>query len=169
MPLPHIPDHEYFATLPKVLVAAALLIRDPADRILLVHPTYQDHSWLLPGGTLDPDEDAWRCAQREVTEELGLEVEPGRLLLVDWTVANHEKGRPPLLNLIFDGGVMTEEQLCARVVLQTEELRDWRLVAAQDLETVLVPVFAQRARHALEQVLGGSVAYLREASVPTSR
>ena len=36
--------------------------------------------WDLPGGRLDPDESPKQCLLREIAEETGLAVKPGRLL-----------------------------------------------------------------------------------------
>jgi 8-oxo-dGTP pyrophosphatase MutT (NUDIX family) len=44
---------------------------------------------------MDPGESPWETACREITEELGLKVKPGRLLAVDWVPAQPD-GRPAL-------------------------------------------------------------------------
>ncbi|WP_431038762.1 NUDIX domain-containing protein [Streptomyces sp. P6-2-1] len=69
---------------------ADLLIRDAHGRVLLVEPTYKD-GWDLPGGMLEDEEPA-HAAVREVSEELGIEVFAGRLL-VDDTVPRGRWGR----------------------------------------------------------------------------
>lgn len=64
-------------------MGAAVLFTDPAGRVLLVEPTYKDY-WEVPGGAVDADESPYDAAMRELKEELGLSVSPGRLLVVDW-------------------------------------------------------------------------------------
>lgn len=59
--------------------AARVLLLDERDRVLLVSHLPGDgrRVWTAPGGGLEPDEDHPAAARRELTEELGLEVEPG--------------------------------------------------------------------------------------------
>ena len=64
---------------PTAQVATGLVFTAPEERILLVKPTYND-VWHLPGGGVEPGESPAAAAVREVREELGLDVEAGRLL-----------------------------------------------------------------------------------------
>jgi 8-oxo-dGTP diphosphatase len=61
-------------------VAVALVVRDGA--ILLIRRTIEGmkSSWVLPGGKIDPGEDAQHAAQREVLEETGVACRPVRVL-----------------------------------------------------------------------------------------
>ena len=63
--------------------AAAALFTNPAGQVLLVKPNYRDH-WSLPGGILEHGEPPHEGCRREVKEELGLDITPGRLLVVGW-------------------------------------------------------------------------------------
>jgi len=74
----------WFAQLPTMFGAAAALFTDPAGRVLLVKPNYRDH-WSLAGGILDHGEPPHVGCRREVAEELGLDIEPGPLLVVGWS------------------------------------------------------------------------------------
>ena len=58
-----LPDPAYFASLPKIISSGAVILRDEHGRILIEKPNYRDH-WLLPGGGVDPGEDARECARR---------------------------------------------------------------------------------------------------------
>src|SRR4051812_37056562 len=84
-------------------VAAGALIRDAEGRILLVKPTYKD-GWDIPGGYVEPRESPAAACRRELREELGLDRQPGRLLLVDW--APHPDEGDKLL-FVFDGGTLS--------------------------------------------------------------
>ena len=68
---------------PTAQVATGLVFTDEAGRILLVKPTYND-VWHLPGGVVEAGESPAAAAIREVKEELGLDVEAGRLMGVDY-------------------------------------------------------------------------------------
>jgi 8-oxo-dGTP pyrophosphatase MutT (NUDIX family) len=120
-------SREYFRTLPRRRVAAGLVIRDDAGRILAVKPNYKD-GWLLPGGTVDSGEAPRAAARREGREELGLDIIPGALLII-----GHSAYPSPIgdgLNFLYDGGVLPAG---ATITLQEEELTEWRFVAETDL------------------------------------
>jgi ADP-ribose pyrophosphatase YjhB (NUDIX family) len=120
------------ASRPKALTAASVLFTDARGRILLVQPAYgRTDRWNLPGGGVDSDlgETPRAAAAREVREELGLELEPGRLLAVNWA---HKPGRPARIRFLYDGGVLADATL-ARIRLAPGELLQWRAVRAADL------------------------------------
>ena len=52
--------------------AAGCAILDAQGRVLLVHQTYRDRLWEVPGGVVAPGENAWDAAVRECREELGV-------------------------------------------------------------------------------------------------
>lgn len=70
-------EHIGHATL--LIPAAAAIIRDEADRVLLIRRG-DGRGWSLPGGVMEPGECIADCLVREVWEETGLEVEPVHLL-----------------------------------------------------------------------------------------
>ncbi|MEW2166884.1 NUDIX hydrolase [Streptomyces sp. NPDC007084] len=137
----------YIAGLPRVLAGAAVLFRDVEGRVLLVEPNYRE-GWGLPGGTVESDdgESPRQGARRETAEEIGLDVRPGRLLVVDWVQG---PGRPPLVAYLYDGGVLTDADFTA-IRLQEEELLSWRLVPRAELDTYLRGALAGRVHAALD-------------------
>src|SRR4051812_19338603 len=94
---------EYTSTLPRKRMGSGVLFTNPDGRVLLVEPTYKDY-WEIPGGTVGADESPYVAAFREVQEELGLTVTPGRLLTVDWVPP--QDGRTEGVNFIYTGGVL---------------------------------------------------------------
>ncbi|MFI5902973.1 NUDIX domain-containing protein [Streptomyces cyaneofuscatus] len=153
----------YIAGLPKVLAGAACLFRDAEGRILLVEPNYRK-GWALPGGTVESEagEGPRQGARRETVEEIGLDIAPGRLLAVDWT---RGPGRPPIVAYLYDGGVLTPEQLAA-IRLQEEELLSWKLVARDDLPVHLLGQLEGRVRAALDVLESGAGAVELEDGKP---
>lgn len=85
----------------RSLTAAGLLVSDPQGRVLLLTTSYKPE-WEIPGGLGEPGEGPLATVRRESREELGVELEPGDLLLVQATPATDR--RPDLLAMIFDGG-----------------------------------------------------------------
>ncbi|MDX3237575.1 NUDIX hydrolase [Streptomyces sp. ME03-5709C] len=146
----------YIAGLPKILAGAATLFRDAEGRVLIAETTYrQDGSWVLPGGTIESadGETPREAARRETLEEIGLDVEPGALLAVDWVQG--PSGRPPLAAYLYDGGVLDEAALGA-IVLQEEELSAWRLVTSDEAVDYLSPGLHRRVRAALAALQDGA-------------
>ncbi|WP_377640744.1 NUDIX domain-containing protein [Oryzobacter terrae] len=71
------------ARLPKKRTIAQGVLRNPAGEVLLCELSYKQE-WDLPGGVVDPGESPATCVEREVHEELAIEVTAGRLLAVNW-------------------------------------------------------------------------------------
>lgn len=153
-----LPDPVYFAGLPTVVTSGAVILRDEHGRFVIEKPIYRDH-WLLPGGGVDPGEDPRQCARREVAEELGLDIEVGALLGVSWSAYRAETSAPMGAHFVFDGGVIPEAELRARIVLQPEELSDWRLVGPEEVH-LLSRWGAERALDALAVLEGRAAADL---------
>jgi 8-oxo-dGTP pyrophosphatase MutT (NUDIX family) len=88
---------------PTKTSAGGALIRDSTGRVLFVVPAYKA-VLDIPGGMTEDNESPKAAAIREIREELGLDVELGPLLVVDWTPRNgvwrdcHQ--------FVFDGGVI---------------------------------------------------------------
>jgi len=145
----------YLAGLPKILAGANTLFRSADGRVLLVEPNYRDDgTWTLPGGTIESDagETPREAARRESLEEIGLDVPPGALLAVDWIA---RPGLPALTSFLFDGGILTEQQLAA-VRVQEEELDSWRLTPVDELDRYLTPGAARRVVAALAALAAGT-------------
>lgn len=143
-----------------ILSAAGALIRDQRGRILLVEPTYKDH-WEIPGGVIEVGETPSQGCARELTEELGLHREPGRLLVVDWA-PHPEQGDRVLF--VFDGGTLTEGGIAA-IQLQAEELRSYVFLPPEDAFDQLIPRLERRMRAAVRAQETGQTMYLEHGVV----
>jgi 8-oxo-dGTP diphosphatase len=144
----------WFAQLPGVVVSAAALITDPAQRILLVKPNYRDH-WSLPGGICEHGEPPHEGCAREVAEEIGLDRLFTTLLVVEWSQPYGEKARP-IMNFVFDGGSLADG---SGIVLQVEELDDFRFTAADEVAGYLAPFGVRRVKAALAARASGAAVY----------
>ncbi|MFG3339806.1 NUDIX domain-containing protein [Glycomyces sp. NPDC048151] len=149
-----LPPEEWIGRRPKVVVSAGALFTDDVGRVLVVKPNYRDH-WLFVGGGLDEDETPEQACRREVKEEIGLDVEVGRLLVVDWTLPSRE--RPlPLLVFLFDGGAIRPEQ----IRLDGDELDEFRFVPVDEALNLLSRSGRRRLPVALEAKRTGTTRYL---------
>src|SRR5260370_24718455 len=132
-------NQTWYASLATMYGSAAAVITDPSGRVLLVKPNYRDH-WSLPGGVLEHAEAPHAGCFREVEEEIGLVLPPGRMLTVAWTAPDGERPKP-IVSFLFDGGVLSDP---SGIRLQEEELHDWRLVAPAGVGVYLPPVLLPR-------------------------
>jgi len=145
------------ATFATKRIAAAALIRDEAGRLLLVEPTYKS-TWLLPGGVVEANEDPLAACAREVREEIGVDLVPGRLLVVDWVPRHGVWGDS--MQFIFDGGLMSARQ-AASMRLQDSEIRSTEFVTLERARSLTPPSLARRLSAAVAAADEGGHSYLR--------
>ena len=146
----------HLETLPKKRMAAGCLFRNNADQILLVKPAYKP-LWEIPGGITEENESPWACATREVWEELNLELQVGRLLVVDYN-SPYEDYTESLM-WIFDGGVLTDEQIRG-IRLPADELEKYRFANLTELPEFLHSRLAKRLERAFKAILNHQTLYL---------
>lgn len=136
------------AELPAIPAAAGALIFDGSGRLLILKPTYKT-GWTIPGGVMEADgETPWDACQREVREECGLEVRSGRLACVDFRP--QRPGRPGGMRFLFDCGVVDDAAL-ASIVLQAEEISEYRLVPLDEAFELLRGPVRRRVRAAVRR------------------
>lgn len=145
-------------TLPRKRMAAGALFFDTAGRVLLVEPTYKDH-WEVPGGVVEADESPHAAVRRELREELDLSWPIGELLGLDWVPPR--PGRTEGLMMIFDGGVLPDEQV-AGIALAPDELRSWAFCTASEASDRLSPLLARRVSACVQARATGRAAYLED-------
>ncbi|WP_211336228.1 NUDIX domain-containing protein [Nocardia tenerifensis] len=140
------------AGLPRKRMAAGVLFRDGADRVLLVQPSYKPN-FEIPGGAVEADESPWATAQREVREEIGCDYPLGRLLVVDYV--RPQDSRPEGVVFVFDGGQLTEDDVAAMVFAESE-------IVSADFHTMaeargkVKPLLADRLESALDAIRLGT-------------
>jgi 8-oxo-dGTP pyrophosphatase MutT (NUDIX family) len=106
------------AGLPTKRVIAQGLWRDTSGRILLCELTYKQE-WDLPGGVVEVGESPATGLRREISEELGIDVEVGDLVTVSWLPA--WRGWDDACIFLYDLGV-ADPSVVDRMVLQPTEI-----------------------------------------------
>ncbi len=147
-----------FAALPRKRVAAGGLFLDADQRILIVKPTYRT-GWLVPGGVVEAEESPRHGCVREVREEIGLDIEPVRLLCVEYRGQSGDITE--CLQFVFFCGVLTDEQI-ASIRLEAAELSAHRFVPLAEALQLLNPRLARRielSRRALDE---GTILYVED-------
>ena len=143
------PEKEFHAgiaaRMPRKTAAGGALIRDRAGRILFLEPTYKP-TLDIPGGIVEYDESPYDACRREVQEEIGLDLEIGRLLVVDWVPAHGPWS--DALAFVFDGGVLDTPTL----TLDPTEARAHHFLTLEEATPRLRPSMTRRltlAQHSL--------------------
>ena len=149
-----LPPEQWYASLSTFLANASAVITDPDGAVLVVKPNYRP-AWNLPGGILEADEPPHLGCAREVAEELGLDRQPGRLLVVDWLPPTDI--RRAAIGFVFDGGTLLDK---STITLQTSELDAFAFLPPAEAIGRLAPFTAARLGAALRVRDGGQVAYL---------
>ncbi|MGN6781077.1 MAG: NUDIX hydrolase [Marmoricola sp.] len=149
----------------QMLVRAAPEEDGGHDRVLLCRLTYKrDHD--LPGGVVEVGESPRDATGREVEEELGLSVAPGRLLLTDWLPP--WGGWDDALCLVFDGGVH-DPGIVDDIVRQEREIRSAAFHTVAEARDLCADFTVRRLEAALRAVHGGGTAYTEGGRGPADR
>lgn len=133
------------SALPRKRLIAHVLMCDAKGRVLLCETQFKA-DWELPGGIVEPSESPRLGAIREVREELGIDLDVGRLLIVDWMPPY--LGWDDAIEMIFDGGTVGEDEL-ATWSLQPTEIRSVRLCTLSDAGPLVTPLAHRRLTVAL--------------------
>ncbi|TCO19075.1 ADP-ribose pyrophosphatase YjhB (NUDIX family) [Kribbella steppae] len=157
------PDDVHFtAKQPTKRVAADCLFTDESGRLLVLEPPYKP-TWDIPGGVVERDESPRLAAQREVREEIGLIVEPGVLLAVDWLSRSGDFTE--IVALLFDGGVLAPADI-DRIVIEPTEVSSFRFVTPDEAERLLDADQFARVTAGLEARRSAATAYLENGFPP---
>jgi 8-oxo-dGTP diphosphatase len=147
--------------LPAIPVSAGALIFDRAGRLLILKPNYKS-GWTIPGGVMEMDgETPWEACMREVREECGIRVREGRLACMDFRPPR--PGNPGGIRFLFHCGAIDDKSL-ATIVIQPEEISEYRTVALRDALRLLRRPIRRRVRAATS---GHGLVYL-EDGLPVS-
>ena len=128
-----------FAT-PRI-AAGALFVDD--ERLLLVRKTY-GNQWDIPGGYVDVGESPAEACCRELREELGIDRQPQRLLVVDWAPNDGEGDK---ILYVFDCGEVGD---VTRIKLGDREVDHWEWVPIGQVAGYAIPRLARRLARAYE-------------------
>lgn len=157
-------DAHFTTEMPTKRLAADCLLTDEAGRLLVLDPPYKVR-WDIPGGIVEVDESPRRAAQREAHEEIGLDIEPGELLVVDWKPRDCDFTE--VVALLFDGGTLTARDI-DRILVEPSEVRGYRFVELDEAATLLDAELFERVAAGLAARATGRIAYLENGVASTS-
>ncbi|MFV0532357.1 MAG: NUDIX domain-containing protein [Cumulibacter sp.] len=128
------------SVMPLKRLISHVVMTDPGGRILLCRTTFKK-DWELPGGIVEPGEAPALAGQREVAEEIGLELPVSRLLAVDWLPPY--LGWSDAIELLYDGGEHPVD-LPQRLEYDTREILEAQWFSIEEITGVVSPLNARR-------------------------
>ncbi len=142
-------------------VAAGALFFDEAGRVMLVKPSYKP-GYDIPGGYVEPGESPRSACMREIYEELGIQIEAGPLLTVDWAPAEAEGDK---LLFVFDGLILTQAEI------STLRFTDGEIVGAifvnvKHIEEYLPDRLSRRIHTAIDAKKSSTMTYAEHGRAP---
>jgi len=93
----------YYQSLPKKRMGSGVIIRNKKGEILLLKTSYKDH-WEIPGGGVEENESPLQAAEREVYEEIGLNIKIKSCLVIHYRAGM--KGQDENIMFVSDGGIL---------------------------------------------------------------
>jgi 8-oxo-dGTP diphosphatase len=111
-------DREYPA---HPLIGVGALIHDREGRVLLIKRKFEPNrgKWSLPGGLLETGERLMEAAKREVSEELGVEIEVEKLFQVSEEIIKDTEAKTRFHFVLVDY-LATLQPAGARITLNEE-------------------------------------------------
>lgn len=134
------------SVLPTKRVIGHALFSNAAGEVLLLETTYKS-DWELPGGVVEPGESPRLGTEREIHEELGIEVSLGQPRIIDWM--------PPYLGwsdaveFLYLGGVL-DDSVVSRLRVADAELRNLHWVRPDEVAQYVTELSARRIAKLLE-------------------
>ncbi|MFI6689361.1 GNAT family N-acetyltransferase [Streptomyces sp. NPDC050485] len=155
-----VPPQQYADSLPRAAAFVCLYVTDEDDRPLQLHSVYSPgHPWHMIGGAMDLGERPWGAVVRECREESGLTaVGPPRLLA---TVYGQPRAQRPYstLQLVFDGGRLTDAQIRG-LTLNAREHDEARVLPLEQWQALMPAREFARLRAVEEARRTGVAAYV---------
>ncbi len=160
---PWLPPEQYVETIQHATMYGCLYLTDEAGRPFQLHTAQPEHPqrWQLPGGNCEFGQTPWQTALREVAEETGLRLGgPPRLLTVHFRLP-HAGWPLAKVGFVFDGGVLTAEQL-RLVRLDPQEHTAWAVRELEDWQPEMSEYHWRRLLTCHQARSSGVAAYVCE-------
>jgi 8-oxo-dGTP diphosphatase len=119
------------------------LITDEYGRWLIVIPLGGTRLWLLPGGLIEQDESPTDACEREIREEIGLDLKCVSLYSVGWN-RPRLPGSRARYSFIFKMGVHDSRMLGGQIEIQDNEILRWKWASPKQALKILHPAIAER-------------------------
>ena len=153
---------DYHRTLPKKRMASGALILNRSGEILLLKPSYKP-VWEIPGGVVELQESPLQACRREIKEEIGIDIEIGQLLCVDYQSENDQ--RTEAVNFIFFGGVLSAEAI-EQLQVDQKEILTFAFFTPDKVAEKTAATLGGRIAQSMEALNLGKTVYLEDQQLP---
>ncbi len=143
----------------KRLIAHAVLM-DAAGRLALCETSFKS-DFELPGGIVEPGESPRVGCEREIVEEMSIDVTLDRVLAIDWLLPH--LGWEDATEMVFGAPPLTDAQVAA-VRPDGQEILAIHWLTPEEAEPRLAPFAVGRLRGALAALADGRTRYLEGGS-----
>jgi 8-oxo-dGTP pyrophosphatase MutT (NUDIX family) len=152
--------NEYYKNLPKKRMAGGAIIKNKQGNILILETTYKTH-WELPGGVTEDNESPRQSAEREIKEELGIDIKLGHCLVAHYRAAMGDQNEN--IMWVFDGGVVDESV----IKLCDKELKGFAFVTWEEAEEKVGKRIASRLPYCKQALDEKRTIYLESLNLDT--
>jgi ADP-ribose pyrophosphatase YjhB (NUDIX family) len=150
-------DCIFYKNLPKKRMGTGALFFNEDGEMLILKPTYKD-GWTIPGGVIEADESPREACEREIKEEIGLDVKIKGFLCVDY---KRGKRTSESLQFIFHGGILTPEQV-GNIKLSPGEISEYKFLKTDEAVSLLSKGLQSRIPNCLEALKNNAPVYLED-------
>ncbi len=145
---------KYLSSLPKKRVGSGALFLNEQNEILLLQPTYKD-TYEIPGGVVEENESPIEACQREIKEELGLDIVITKPLVIEYQKQEYDD----CFMFIFEGGILTQEQI-NQIQLPLEEIKSFGFYPLTEVKKLTAQRLYNRIKSAFNAIKEKRTIYL---------
>ena len=114
---------QWFDVFQKRVSSATMILENEIGEVLIVKANYKEH-WTFPGGMIDKGETPLQAAVREVSEEVGIIVNPASVEFV--AIVDRKSSFLETYQFIFKASLSSA--MLDRIRLQSSEIDEFALV-----------------------------------------
>lgn len=149
-----IPPEKYYESLNKTPFSSGILFLNEKEEFLILKTTYKN-GWSIVGGMSEKGESPIETAIRETREEIGLDIKDPRMFAVDF----HKSDPYDRFLFLFDGGTLFEKEI-GQIVLQKEEISDFKFATKEEMLNLLTPRTREKVKNSLGAFFSENIIYL---------
>jgi 8-oxo-dGTP diphosphatase len=142
-------------------MAICAIIRNAEDELLIVEPTYRN-DWLLPGGIIEENESPREACEREIKEELGIDIKISRILCIEYQSAHSSKTES--VQFIADGGIISDYEI-SKIQIQQSELKSYQFLKIESTKNILNTLLSARLEFAFKALESNSTIYIEDKEI----
>ncbi|MFH1098502.1 MAG: NUDIX hydrolase [Candidatus Uhrbacteria bacterium] len=148
------PSLSYYQSLPKKRMASGVILRNERGEMLVLKTSYKNH-WEIPGGVVEENESPVAAAEREVREEIGLQIKITSCLVIHYRSAQNSQDENIMFT--FDGGIVTDHHALS---LDQKEIIETKFVSFREAMPLVGERIGSRLPFCEQALREGKTIYL---------